>query len=259
MRLAVAAVAFCLICVAPGAQAAGLFRTTTNWAGYVVHSHPRLTNAGANLTVPTLDCARTPNAGESTWVGLGGATPGAGFLLQAGVQSVCVNGVQTDSSAWWELFPPYGQVFFHAMTISPGDRVRATVQRTAGGVWEARLDDLNTGISSVMRTGEGWGTVSDSSPNTWLARAGTTPGLRYTGGHTAEWIEEAYGDALSSSLTPLADFKAVHFTKLTASLRRWSLTPKERIGIVQNGVTPAVPSKPDASRRGFRGTYVGKG
>lgn len=268
MRFLVVA-ALGLVCVVAGVQAAVArprparvppLAQTTNWAGYVVRSHSLLTRVTGRFTVPRLNCARTPEGGAATWVGIGGVGKGAGPLIQTGVQTVCVGGAQTVNSGWWELYPPYAQIFFRAMTVSPGDRIEASVRRLADGhTWLTRVDDLSTGISGSLRTGDGWGTVSDSSPGSWLSQDGSTPGLAYGGGHTAEWIEEDYGDALSSSLSALADFRKVRFTKLTTSLRSWSLVHGKRMGIAQGGVVLAVPSPPDASGHGFSVVYRGSG
>ena len=112
--------------------------------------------------MPTLACSVTPNAGQSTWVGIGGAGTGTGDLLQTGVRSDCVGGVQADYPGWWELAPELPEIDFESMTVSPGNVIEASVYLAGDGVtWVTRLDDLTTGISGVMLSNGGWGTVLD--------------------------------------------------------------------------------------------------
>jgi len=218
-----------------------------------------VTEVSGEFSVPTLNCGVTPSAGQTTWVGIGGAGAGTGDLLQTGVQTDCVSGVQTDLAGWWEEFPEYYSVNFIGMAVSPGDELEATVYAgNSGTAWETCLDDLTTGVSGIMVTGEGWGLGTSSCSGTFFEQ-GSTASVTYAGGYSAEWIEEDYGSGSSGSLVPLADFGTISFGSLTTSLSSWSLSQAEQTAIAQDGVLLAVPSAPDPTGDGFSVTYSGPG
>lgn len=233
------------------------FLTSTNWSGYVVPSSTPVTAVSGRFVVPTLNCSHTSNAPVATWVGIGGAGGGSGDLLQTGVLDFCQGGVQHTDAAWWELVPPLPAQAFNSMTVSPGDAIQATVSRNSDGSWTTRLDDLTTGISGVMTTGEGYGTVLDSNPTVWLDEESTSVPASYAGGDTAEWIVEAPTNAATGSIVPPADFGTLAFTNLTTSLPSWALTSGEQLGLREGPLLLAAPSAPDSSGRGFSVSYTG--
>ena len=174
------------------------------------------------------------------------------------MESDCASGAQTIDVAWWELVPPYAEVDFNSMSVSPGDEIEASVyEKSDSSGWVTRVDDLTTGISGVMVTGGAFGTVLDSNPNYWLLDEGSTAGVSYAGGYSAEWIAEDPTESDGSTLAPLADYGTVTFTNLTTSLSAWSLTSGEAVEIVQNGSVLSVPSGPDSTGGGFSVTYTG--
>lgn len=231
-----------------------------NWSGYVVPSSSLVTDASGAWTVPTLNCSDTPNAREFTWVGIGGygsSTGGtSGTLLQTGTIDQCVNGSQEDSG-WFEEYPstPNESVTFANFPVSPGDSIAASVFQTSGGAWETRVDDLTKGLSGIMVTEEGWGVASDASSTLTFSDQGSTAGLTYSGGYTAEWIVEDPTVGLTDSLAPFANYGTVTFRNLQTILASWSLTTGEGDEIVQNGVTLSTPSVP--STDGFSVSYTG--
>lgn len=232
------------------------FQLSSNWSGYVVPSSSPVTSVSGRFTVPTLDCKKTTDAGEATWVGIGGDGPSSGDLLQTGVRSDCLGGVQYDNTGWWEEYPEFAVVDFKSMSVSAGDSMQAAVSQNSDGSWTTRIDDLTKGVSGVMTTGSGYGTMSDSNPGVWLTEEGTTTSVAYAGGSTAEWIVEDYGLS-DGSLVPLADFGKIAFTGLTASLPSWSLTPGEQIGLASGAYLMAAPTAPDSSGRGFSVAFTG--
>jgi len=234
-------------------QEAKPFLESPNWSGYVLPSSGIVTAVSGTFTVPTLDCSQTPTAGVATWVGIGGAGGSTGDLLQTGVESDCVDGVQADDPAWWELVPPYPAVDFTSMSVSPGDQVEASVYES-GTYWVTRLDDLTTGISGVMISGDLYGTIQDSNPGVWLAVEGSAAAIAYSGGTTAEWIVEDY-ELSSGSLVPFADYGTVTFSNLGTSVPSWSLASADPVEIVQNGSVLSVPSAPSGD--GFSVSYTG--
>jgi hypothetical protein len=231
------------------------FSISTNWAGYAINPGPGITEASGQFTVPTLNCSVTTDATEATWVGIGGDGAGTGDLLQTGVQSTCAGGTQVENPAWWEEFPEYYSVNFQTMSVSPGDQIKASVYQANDGSWVTRVDDLTTGISGLMHTGDAWGTILDSNSTTWLQQEGDASTVSYNGGSSAEWIVEDPGLS-NGSQAPFADFGTVAFNNLTTSLSSWNLTGSDAIGLSDKyNDLLAAPSAP--SSNGFSVTYTG--
>ena len=233
------------------------FAISSNWSGYVVPSASPVTQVSGEFTVSKLNCSHTKNAGVSSWVGIGGAGGSSGDLLQTGVRSMCIGGVQSENVGWWEEFPENAETDFATMSVTPGDSIQASVSQNIDGSWTTRVDDLTKGVSGVMNTGDGYGTQLDSNPGVWLHEEGSTAGFSYTGGYTAEWIVEQFGTT-TGVVIPLADFGKVAFSGATTSLPSWALTSGEQVGIGdQNGLLWAAPSAPDSTGRGFSVSYTG--
>jgi len=229
---------------------------SANWSGYVVPSAGSLiTEASGEWTVPTLDCANTPNGGAATWVGIGGYGGRSGALIQTGVDAICVDGAQQDLP-WWEIYPsdPNYDIYFNDFTVSPGDSLKASILQTSTGSWETRLDDLSTGQSGIMVTGAIWGVYTDGS-HAPFPEQGSTAGASYAGGYTAEWIVEDYTLFASGQEAPFADYGTVSFSDLTTSLPSWSLTPSEELELSPGGTVLSTPSAP--SNDGFSVSYTG--
>jgi hypothetical protein len=226
---------------------------SANWSGYAVLSGSTpVTDVGARWTVPTLNCSARRDGGVGIWVGIGGIEGRSGPLLQTGVDLNCGNGVQFDN-AFFEEVPPttrnqtYG---FANFPIAAGDSISASVYRETNGNWVTRLDDLTTGRSGWMVSGEAWGVGRDGA-STFTNRGPTTK-LTYSGGYSAEWIVEAH--QLGGITSPLANYGTVNFTNLTTSLSPWHLTPDEQVQMVQNGTTLSTPSA--SSNNGFSVNYM---
>jgi hypothetical protein len=163
--------------------------------------------------------------------------------------------VQHDDVGWWELIPPLPEQDFN-MVVGAGDVMQATVWHNSVGSWSTRVDDLTRGVSGLMITGNGYGTILDSDPTVWLDYQGSTTTLSYAGGYSAEWIVEDYGSG--NSEVPFANFGTVAFTNLTTSLPSWSLTPAEELGLSDAyGFLLAAPSGADSTGDGFSVTYTG--
>jgi hypothetical protein len=247
------------VAISPAAPTpAGGATVSGNWSGYAIPSTTIVTEASGRFTVPALNCAYTPTAGTSIWTGIGGFTwpdsGSSGVLLQTGVETNCVGGAQRNYG-WFEEYPsePNQEERFVGFPVGVGDKIVASVFQTTSGAWETRVDDLNTGLSGVMITGEGWGVMQDSIGQ--FRPQGFTVGLSYAGGYTAEWIVEDATGADGSTQVPFADYGSVTFSGLTTSLSPWSLTPAEEVVMVQNGRLVSQPSAPESD--GFSVTYTG--
>ncbi|MBW4077708.1 MAG: hypothetical protein HIU84_04195 [Acidobacteria bacterium] len=237
-----------------------LGQVSSNWSGYVLPTSTIVTSASGQWTVPTLNCASTPNGNSATWVGTGGwgwSTGGSsGVLLQTGITDNCVNGVQQDSG-WWEMVPstPNNEEMFSNFTVSPGDSIVAEVYQSSSGQWVTVVQDLTTGLQGVMETGNSW-YVTTIANNTIIGDVqGDTTGLSYSGGYTTEWIMEDPTNASSGSMSAFANYGSVGFTNLETNLSSWSLPTSDGVEIVQNGVTLSVPSAVNGT--GFTVSYTG--
>jgi hypothetical protein len=235
----------------------------TNWSGYVIPSSSAVVTAvSGSWSVPTANCSVTPNGGASIWVGIGGypwPTGGnSGTLLQTGIRETCVSGV-AEYVGWFEEYPsnPNHEADFFGFPVSPGDAIQASVYQSNTGAWVTRLDDHTTGISGWMVTGEGWGVASDNTNGSFPLQ-GSTAGLSYSGGYTAEWIVEDYAQS-DGSYVPFADYGSVTFSNLQTSLGSWSLTPSEGVEMVQNGAILSTPSLPGSDGNSFSVNYTGGG
>jgi hypothetical protein len=158
------------------------------------------------------------------------------------------------NSGWFEEYPstPNTLKNFLGFPVSPGDSIQASVYQGASGAWNTRVDDLTTGLSGVMVTGQGWGVFADGGNGTFTLQ-GSTAGLSYSGGYSAEWIVEDYSQ--NGSLVPFANYGRVDFSGLTTSLTPWYLTLNEGVAIAQNGVVISTPSAP--ANNGFSVSYTG--
>ncbi len=240
------------------------FTPSSNWSGWEIESSSVVTQVSGTFTVPTLNCAKTPDAGESTWVGIGGSYlpdgSSSGDLLQTGVESDCSGGVQVSNMAWWEKIPPLPEIPFNSMSVAPGDAIQASVYQASDGSWVTRVDDLSRGISGVMIMIYGhayWGTRLDSDPNNWYQQEGNGSPISYTGGYTAEWIVEDFAECTSTScsLVPLADYGTVTFGSLSVNNAAPDLTQAVADGIVHSGIALSIPTPLTAT--GFTAVYTG--
>lgn len=192
-----------------------------------------VSEVGASFTVPTLNCAATPQGQDAEWVGVDGTSGDS--LFQAGVASSCASGIQ-QSTAWYEDIqgnpPDPAQELF---TVSPGDLITAQVQEISPGSWQYAVSDVTSGQSS-----------SASMPFDGPAAA-------------ADWIEEDPATETSGGsihLLPYADFGGVSFTNLSLNGQAPSLDlGADGISLVQSGQLLALPSPPSGD--GFGVTYQG--
>ena len=244
-----------LVQSAPTALTPQFDNPSPNWSGYVVPSSSDLvTYAEGEWTVPTMNCADTPNGDVSSWVGIGGTS--STVLLQTGVTTNCVDGIQ-QTYGWWEEYPsvPNTSRAFTGFPVAAGNEMEAIVAQDTDGSWSTTLIDLTTGLTGIMVTGEAWG-IEETGASSFTTQ-GSTTGLSYSGGYTAEWIVEDPGviNEAPGNVQPFANFGSITFSNMRTSLSSWYLTPSEEWGIVQDGETLAAPTNTTAD--GFTDTYTG--
>ena len=158
---------------------------SSNWAG-LVDTGTTFTGVGATWTVPLVS-PTGPLEASGTWIGIDGAAddpyPG---IIQTGTVQASGDG-QTLYDAWYELFPQ--APVYLGWTINPGDEMRASIVNVSFDNWSLSISDSSSGQSFTSE----------------FYYAG--PGL------SAEWIEEAPGDAFGGQAT-LPDFGSVTFSNL---------------------------------------------
>jgi hypothetical protein len=170
-----------------------------SWAGYVAggRGQLRFRTVSAAWTQPTLRCAPPNTSFSGIWVGLGGFKQSSKSVEQIGTRLDCGASGRIHSGAWYELAPgPPSQPI--KMVVSPGDRVRASVQ-VGGHQVQLTLSDL---------------TRHESFRKQLPVR---TPDVS-----SADWIVEAptgcAGQGNCAEL-PLADFGAVRIHDARAATR----------------------------------------
>jgi len=209
---------------APMIRASG--QRSDNWSGYALTgSYSRVTGA---WTVPKVDPAGPAvTTYASTWIGLDGMANRN--LIQTGTESDVVDGV-VHYDAWWEILPAPERMI-PKMTVSPGDRMAASITRGSGRRWTMSLTDITTGaLFAVTRTYRG-------------------------AGASAEWIVER--PQVGRSLATLSNFGTTVFTGLTTNGTTPGLTPAEAISMVGTGGSPVIsaPSAPSPLRDAFTVAY----
>lgn len=119
--------------------------TGSNWSGWAAVGGP-FTSVSAAWSVPTVRCsARTQVAGP--WVGLGGVATGS--VQQTGVEVSCASGTPA-YRAWYESAPQ--PPVYHPDPIGQGDRMTASVRRTAHG-YTLTIADTTRGWTRTGHTG----------------------------------------------------------------------------------------------------------
>jgi hypothetical protein len=190
------------------------------------------TSVEGSWTVPTLNCADTPNGVSDEWVGVNGALAASNGnnppLVQTGVGSYCVgSGVQINTG-WWEVVPstPNCGTNFSNFNVSSGDQMTGKVFKNASDHWVSVLQDLTTGLQATMLAG-GTYEVSQTSTGALVGSIqGVAPAITNTDVTSAEWIEEA--PTLGNSIMALANFGSVTFSNLS----QLSLTANDAFQIV---------------------------
>jgi|GEM_PF-1298775 len=229
---------------------------SSNWSGYVLPTSAPVTLVSGEWTVPTLNCANTPNGNTGTWVGTGGDGANSGALLQTGVNEECVNGAQ-ENFGFWEIYPatPNHSESYSDFPVNAGDTMIATTGYVSNQ-WVTLLEDVNTGLSGVFVAGGEWEVVTTSSGTVVGGVQGNASGYAYSGGYSAEWIQEDVTNATTGSLFPIPDYGSVTFTELKI-LPSGNSLPNSDAWEIQNssGAVLSVPGPYSGSE--FTITYTG--
>jgi len=211
----------------------GAKQQSLNWAGYV-RTGRGFTGASASWTVPTV--STTQDGYSSTWVGIDGATASDRYLIQTGTEAD-VSGGRRSYRAWWEVITPTDvapETVFDGLTISPGDRVTASVSRLASGRWTMRLTDSTTHHSASRVT-------AFDGP-----------------GSTAEWIQE--DTDVNGYISTAPDWHSVAFARVRLNRANPRLRASEAVDLIDShGTREAATGVPTAGGDGFTVTWLAAG
>jgi Peptidase A4 family len=179
--------------------------TSSNWSGYAV-TGTAFTKALGSWIVPKVKCGTTPNSYSSYWIGLDGYSDNT--VEQIGTDSDC-SGTSPVYYAWFEFYPNASRLISN-ITVSPGDKMSATVSYN-GSEFTLQTTDHTTGkVFKVVnkgfkgkRTSAEWIVEAPSDSLGVLPLADFTSaslGTDYTGVHDTDW-------AVDSAVTgPISDF-----------------------------------------------------
>jgi hypothetical protein len=204
-----------------------------NWGGYAV-TGTDFTGAKGTWTVPTVDCAKSPNAWVSVWVGIDGAN--SSTVEQAGTLTWC-NRSTAEYYTWYEFYPA-ATTYITSVPSKPGDKMFAQITYT-GSEFKVNIKDNTTGKS--------------------FTKSQAVSGAART---SAEWIVEA--PETVTGITNLADFTKATFTGATATDSAVSGGPISDFGsdveritqIDDTEYTESTTSGLTSSGEGFTTTWV---
>jgi hypothetical protein len=151
-----------------------------NWGGYAV-TGTDFTNAKGSWVVPTVDCAKSPNAWVAFWVGIDGYS--SSTVEQTGTGVWCDKRTAV-YFAWYEFYPS-ALTEISTITVTPGDTISAEISY-ASSEFTTTLTDVTTG-----------------------ATYSATQAVSGADRSSAEWIIEA--PELVTGIANLGDFGTVDF------------------------------------------------
>jgi hypothetical protein len=152
------------------------------WAGYA-DTGATYTSVSGSWTVPTLDCADTPDSSTSPWVGIDGWNDST--VEQIGIDTDCTSGV-AGYYPWVEMYPA-DSIYFDD-PVNAGDQMTASVSVSGTSFTLTESDST-----------QGWTKTYQEQGSDQLA--------------SAEAILEDLGD----NMPPVANFGTLRFTDLTAN------------------------------------------
>ena len=207
------------------------------WSGYAV-TGSGFTEALGSWIVPKVDCSKTLTGYSSNWVGIDGF-PVTITIEQIGTFSGCWGGAP-DYGAFCNFYPT-GVCYDPKMTISPGDKMSATVSYD-GSKFTVKMTNRTTGAhffktESVLlapRTSAEWIVEEDSFPGGLPDFITTSFGDDYTDVLNTNWAKD------STTTGPISDFG----------------TRVQKITMVNSaGTTKAVPTALTTDGSSFKVTW----
>jgi hypothetical protein len=115
-----------------------------NWGGYAV-TGTSFTDAKASWIVPTVNCAKSPNAWVSFWVGIDGFS--SNTVEQTGTLTGCSHSTAVYHT-WYEFYPA-ATTYISTVPSKPGDKMSAEVHYN-GSKFTLTITDETTGKSFTI-------------------------------------------------------------------------------------------------------------
>jgi len=197
--------------------------TSTNWAGYAAYNGT-FNNVSASWTQPSVSCT-SQNTYSSYWVGLDGYNSSS--VEQLGTEADCSSG-SPSYYAWFEMYPKRG--YYISMTVSPNDKLSASVTYSSGGRYTLSLSDSTNG-----------------------QRFSTTQRANSAKRASAEAIVEA---PYSGGVLPLANFGTVNFANTLVNNQPIGNFTTDRIIMVGPIIIKATTSTLDNTNEAFSVTWT---
>lgn len=202
------------------AKSSGFGWSSGNWSGYAITGKKgAFQRISGEWRVPYVR-PTSKSTYSSAWIGIDGFKNSS--LIQTGTGHEYVNGAAR-YYAWWEILPAAETVI--PQTVCPGDLMRATIIKVSRSKWSITISNLSR--KWIFQTLQSY-----SGPQT-----------------SAEWIMEA--PQINGSIAKLARVSPTYFTRCRINGRSPKLTPSKGGIMVQNYVTVAVPSYPNANGDAF--------
>ncbi|MHB8438109.1 MAG: G1 family glutamic endopeptidase [Acidimicrobiales bacterium] len=232
--------------------------SSSNWSGYAEKG--TFTGVTATWTVPSVSAsARSSSTYSASWVGVDGFTNSS--LIQTGTEQDYWAG-SGHYDAWWEILPaPETQISTSSYPVSPGDRMSASIWKTAATVTQKSLFGLMKKVVPVWSI-----SLSDTSRH-WTFSTKQA----YSGpGASAEWITEA--PQVNGSVATLSPYEysppagtgdfdnaGVLHTVVSSGTPTFGgagLSYGNDAGVmVQNSAQVSTPGDPDAALTAFNMAY----
>ncbi|MDL9980808.1 G1 family glutamic endopeptidase [Microbacterium sp. ASV49] len=197
--------------------------SSTNWSG-AAETGSGYTSITGKWSVPAVSATKSASY-SSNWIGIDGYNNSN--LIQTGTESDYYNG-SAHYAVWWEILPA-AETPIASMTVSPGDKMSASIVKGGGTSWTITINDDTKGTSFT--------TVQN-----------------YTGpGTSAEWIEEA--PTVGGRVATLANYGLATFDSGTVNNGNPKLTAADMGVMTSRRGQISTPSAPDSDTDGFNVAY----
>ena len=156
---------------------------STNWSGYAISGAANsVTSVSGSWTVPAVTASKRTTAYSAFWVGIDGFNSNS--VEQIGTDSDVQNG-KAVYYAWYEFYPFNAMQRISGLTVTPGDKISASVTYSSGA-FTLTITDTTTNAQPYS--------ITEST-----STLGYNPAMS-----SAEWIAEAPSSI--GGVLPLANF-----------------------------------------------------
>jgi len=199
--------------------------SSANWSGYAITTSQSFYEVSGTWIVPKVAPSKQSTF-SATWVGIDGFNNN--YLIQTGTEQDYYFG-SAHYTAWWSdsnvgfVEQPLN------ISISPGDKMYANIDKVSSSSWDITLTDVTTNASV---------TISVSYPGP---------------GESAEWIVEA--PVVNGRIATLANYGQTTFDLGTQNNSSPAFTLSDAGFMVRHNRVVSIPSGPDSDADGFNIAY----